>query len=505
MRGIRFTRWAVLAAVMGMLGSCKSGTAPAVIPSEITLSHSILTLNAIGASQTIIATVKDQGGKVIPSPALTWETSIAGVVNVSGTGVVTAIGVGTTQITVRADTAKSHVLVTVPGRVSIHTGNNQAVSAGTAVPTAPAIRVTDLGNTPVAGVAVTFAVASGGGTITGASTTTNAQGVAAVGSWTLGANPGTNTLTASVSGSAYQGNPATFSATGTGTQTFEIEVRYTSDLGDGQAPTTAQRAAFTAAAQRWAELIVGDLPDVALNVGPGGCAGWNRPALQEVIDDVVIYVLLEPIDGPFGVLGSAGPCFIRNEGNLPVVGVIRFDTADLDRMVTNGTMASVIQHEMGHVLGLGTLWGVFNLLANPSRPSSPGVDTHYTGSNGLAGFDAIGGINYHAGNKVPVENSAVSGSADSHWRESVLGFELMTPAINAGANPLSVLTARSLQDLGYLVNASRADAFALSLSITADARLMSAQEWLMDDVSRTPISVIDATGKVLRTVLPPAR
>lgn len=505
MRAMRFTRWAVLAAAMGMLGSCKDGTAPAVVPTEVTLSHSILTLTSIGASQSIIATVKDQSGKVIASPALTWESSVAGVATVSGTGVVTAVGVGTTQITARADTARGTVLVTVPGRVSIHAGNNQAVGAGTVVPTPPAIRVSDLGNNPVPGVLVTFAVASGSGTITGASATTNAQGVAAVGSWTLGVAPGTNTLTATATGSAFQGNPATFSATGTGAQSFEIEVRYASDLGDGQAPTSAQRAAFTNAAQRWAEIIVGDLSDVSLNVGSGSCAGWNRPALNEDIDDLVIYVLLEPIDGPFGVLGSAGPCFIRNGDNLPVMGVMRFDTADLDRMVTNGTMASVIQHEMGHVLGLGTLWGVFNLVANPSRPSSPGVDTHYTGSNGQAGFDAIGGTGYNAGGKVPLENTGVSGSADSHWRESVLAFELMTPAINAGANPLSVLTARSLQDLGYLVDASRADAFAISLSLTADARLMSAQELLLDDVSRGPISVIDATGRVLRTVLPPAR
>ncbi|HSA55164.1 MAG TPA: leishmanolysin-related zinc metalloendopeptidase [Gemmatimonadaceae bacterium] len=500
------TRWAVLLAAMGVsLGSCKDSTAPAVVPTEITLSQSVLTLGSIGSSQSITATVKDQNGRVIPSPGLIWTSSITGVADVSPAGVVTAIGVGTTQITARADTARAHLLVTVPGRIVIQAGNNQAVPAGTAVSARPAIRVTDLGSTPVVGISVTFAVSGGGGSITGATTTTDAQGVATVGSWTLGASPGTNTLTATVNGSGFQGNPATFSATGTGGQSFEIEVRYTSDLGSGQAPTTAQRAAFTAAAQRWGEIIVGDLTDLVLQVEAGSCAGWNRPALDEQVDDVIIYVLLEPIDGPFGVLGSAGPCFIRNSDNTAVMGVMRFDTADITRMETNGTLGAVIQHEMGHVLGLGTLWGLFNLIANPSRPSSPGVDTHYTGSNGIAGFDLIGGLNYSSGSKVPLENNAQAGSADTHWRESVLAAELMTPAINAGTNPLSVLTARSLQDMGYAVAASQADPFSITVNVMAGANVLSAQELLLDDVIRAPVHVLDRSGRVVRTVLPPAR
>jgi hypothetical protein len=47
-------------------------------------------------------------------------------------------------------------------------------------------------------VIVTFVVANGGGTVTGASATTDASGVAAVGSWTLGTHVGINTLAASI-------------------------------------------------------------------------------------------------------------------------------------------------------------------------------------------------------------------------------------------------------------------------------------------------------------------
>jgi hypothetical protein len=74
----------------------------------------------------------------------------------------------------------------------------------------PAVRVTDDDGQAMAGVAVTFAVAGGGGTLTGGSTNTNAQGVATVGGWTLGPNTGTNTLTATVAGLT----PVTFTAMG---------------------------------------------------------------------------------------------------------------------------------------------------------------------------------------------------------------------------------------------------------------------------------------------------
>lgn len=78
-------------------------------------------------------------------------------------------------------------------------GDNQAGSEGTAVPVPPAVLLKDVNGNATAGVVVTFTVASGGGSVTGGTATSNAVGVATVGSWTLGAL-GTNTLTASATG-----------------------------------------------------------------------------------------------------------------------------------------------------------------------------------------------------------------------------------------------------------------------------------------------------------------
>src|SRR5207249_1427704 len=100
-------------------------------------------------------------------------------------------------------------------QISVGGGDNQTALAGSALPTPPSVLVTDDKAQPVVGVAVMFAVTSGGGGLTGAGQTTDASGIATVGTWMLGRVPGTNTLTATATGSGVQGNPVTFTATGT--------------------------------------------------------------------------------------------------------------------------------------------------------------------------------------------------------------------------------------------------------------------------------------------------
>jgi alpha-tubulin suppressor-like RCC1 family protein len=95
--------------------------------------------------------------------------------------------------------------------IAINAGDNQSAAPGVSVATAPSVKVTDADANPVSGVAITFAVALGGGSITGASQTTNGTGIATLGSWTLGPTAGTNTLTATAPG--LTGSPVTFTAT----------------------------------------------------------------------------------------------------------------------------------------------------------------------------------------------------------------------------------------------------------------------------------------------------
>ena len=92
-------------------------------------------------------------------------------------------------------------------------GDDQIAPAGAPVPIRPAVRVTDGDGDPVAGIEVTFEVTGGGGTVTDPLRPTNADGIARVGAWVLGAEPGINTLEAS--GESLEGSPVVFSAEGT--------------------------------------------------------------------------------------------------------------------------------------------------------------------------------------------------------------------------------------------------------------------------------------------------
>lgn len=82
---------------------------------------------------------------------------------------------------------------------------------GTAVATPPTVNIKDADGKGMAGIAVTFAVATGGGTLTGTSATTDANGSAAASTWVLGTTAGTNTVTAAAN---VPGSPLTFVGTG---------------------------------------------------------------------------------------------------------------------------------------------------------------------------------------------------------------------------------------------------------------------------------------------------
>jgi subtilisin-like proprotein convertase family protein len=219
------------------------------------------------------------------------------------------------------------------------------------------------------------------------------------------------------------------------TAPFAIDVRFRGGL------TEAQQDAFAAAAERWSQIIVGDVPDVTV----GG----------ETIDDVVIEAEGVPIDGPGKVLGQAGPTTLRPGSLLPAQGVMSFDTADLAQMEADGSLVRVIMHEMAHVLGFGTIWDQLGLLqgAGSANPT-------FTGAAAIREFAALRGEGA-APMAVPVANVGGAGTRDSHWREAVFANELMTGFLDTGVNPISRMTVGSLEDLGYEVDYGAADPYVL--------------------------------------------
>ena len=230
-------------------------------------------------------------------------------------------------------------------------------------------------------------------------------------------------------------NPSPAEGGGPEAAGFQIEVVFGGGL------TAGQQAVFTQAANRWQQILTGDIPDV-------GSGSWGGP-----VDDVRISASGVAIDGVGGILGSAGPQFLRGGTFLPINGNMQFDTADLASLLSAGQLDEVITHEMGHVLGLGTIWSNKGLLANSGTST-----VSFTGAQ--AKIESNAARRTAAGTSVPVENTGGSGTANSHWRESTFDNELMTGFLNNGANPLSRITAAQFVDLGYpQVNVDAADTY----------------------------------------------
>ncbi|MFM9116892.1 MAG: leishmanolysin-related zinc metalloendopeptidase, partial [Planctomycetota bacterium] len=213
-----------------------------------------------------------------------------------------------------------------------------------------------------------------------------------------------------------------------------------------QGVSAADQAVFQQAAARWESIIVGDLPNATYGGVP--------------VDDLLIDVSILPIDGAGSVLGQAGPDAFRRGSGLPYHGSMEFDSADIAALRANGGLAGVIAHEMGHVLGIGTLWASKRLVAGLG-----GSNPQFVGPQTVAAFNQVFRTNVSS---VPLEATGGPGTRDSHWREAILRNELMTGWVGPGVQmPLSVITVASLADIGYSVNYAAADVYTPALTGSA--------------------------------------
>lgn len=227
---------------------------------------------------------------------------------------------------------------------------------------------------------------------------------------------------------------------------FTIEIRFLGGL------TSSQQEVFDIAAQRWVGIITGELPRVRLANG-------------DIIENLRIDAQGTSIDGTSGILGQAGPTQLRAGSLLPATGIMRFDSADLARLEAENSLKDVIVHEMGHVLGFGTLWSQ-ELLGLISGEGT--ANPLFIGKNAILEYQTLTGTEEST---VPVANTGGSGTRDGHWREQVFDNELMTGFIDSGSNPISRMSIASFEDMGYQVNYGVADDYSLP-----DPTLLSLKE-----------------------------
>lgn len=208
-------------------------------------------------------------------------------------------------------------------------------------------------------------------------------------------------------------------------------------------PTASQQATFEAAESTWESIITGYQDTV-------------------ISSTVTIDVDLSPIDGPGGVLGSAGPSTAKVTPNFIYAdtGAMTFDSADVASLEADGTFDDVVLHEMAHVLGIGTLWSSSSVGIPGRQELYVDASGEYTGVNGVAAYNEEFA---QSGAFVPVELAGGAGTANGHWNEVDNGSgatgiislitgqdfrnEIMTGWLNAPLY-ISNLSIASLQDIG---------------------------------------------------------
>lgn len=183
----------------------------------ITVTAPAATL-ATGRTMLLSAQATNSAGTVLTGQTFVWSTSNSAIATVEQNGTLLAVAPGSVDVAAAIGAKNNKVTLTitpppVATSIAVNAGNGQSATINTAVSAPPSVIVKDAAGDPVSGVTVTFAVTQGGGTITGATQVTNAAGIATVGGWTLGPNPGPQAATAT--SGTLSGSPVTFTATAT--------------------------------------------------------------------------------------------------------------------------------------------------------------------------------------------------------------------------------------------------------------------------------------------------
>lgn len=153
-----------------------------------------------GAQLQLRARAMDARGYPIAGLETSWHIDDSTVAALDSTGLLTGRSSGRTSIGARIEGVADRTsvsVVTPASAISLVAGINQRALAGKTLSQALVVRATNRHNAPAAGKRVTFRLAEGQGSVDPASAVTDADGRARA-TWTLGADPGRQTLFATV-------------------------------------------------------------------------------------------------------------------------------------------------------------------------------------------------------------------------------------------------------------------------------------------------------------------
>ena len=381
-----------------------------------------------------------------------------------------------------------------PAALEVVSGNDQIQGRGRNLHEPIVVRALDDITQPMAGVEIDFGLDPGGGFVEPRSGVTDSTGEASV-TWVLGDVPGPQFLTAQARGASVE-----IAAT-VRPGDFDIQVVVDTLF------TPEQEAAIRAAAERWAAVIVGDLPDQPFeegNVPAHQCEGVEESEIPPggVVDDVLLAVTLVDDDR---IRWGNGLCMWRSTGRRhPIIVQLTVHRGALDR-IFDPMLEGWTTHIVGHLIGFGWAWG--DMLQDPVRFNGAGADTHFPDPPTIAAFDAAGGADW-IGSKVPVENQGPGSSPDIHWREPVLGDELMSaylpesgPLKDLNDLPLSAISVQAMAALGYEVDLAMANPYTVSSPGAQTARAIPYRRFdPWSDLEKGAVEILDESGRLIGVV-----
>src|SRR5450756_806262 len=153
-----------------------------------------------GAQLQLRARAMDARGYLIAGLEASWHIDDSTVAALDSTGLLTGRSSGRTTIGAKIEGVADRTsvsVVTPASAISLVAGISQRAVAGKTLSQPLVVRATNRHNAPAAGKRVTFRLAEGQGSVDPASAVTDADGRARA-TWTLGADPGRQTLFATV-------------------------------------------------------------------------------------------------------------------------------------------------------------------------------------------------------------------------------------------------------------------------------------------------------------------
>ena len=332
-------------------------------------------------------------------------------------------------------TIHAFALAPRPERIVVRSGAAIHGSAGNFPASRPEVEVLDSAGAPMPNQPVFVETVGSTGEARGyQAQRTDSLGRARIPGWRLAGVPGPNQIRITTPGLP----PAPLLITATGDSLpdhrFTLSTRF-----DGVFPIWTAPA-LTDAVREWEQAVLGDLPDVAVDLpaDPGHC----HPAVRTTIDDILVYVHFATIDGANGTTATTRVCRYRAGSTIPLIVQITIDHDDLGQIDNRpGGFPAFFRHMLGHALGIGTTW--------PQRPDlADSLQARFVGASAVSAFNWLKWTPNTGAD--PVDGVPLGlGSDWIHWANLITDVMTGVPAFG---NAIGAVSLAALRDLGYTVD-----------------------------------------------------